>query len=56
MLYRSGYTDDVLGPDELSSPNTSFVGKPFRNAALVRAVPATRTGSSARERIRQPAA
>jgi PAS domain S-box-containing protein len=44
VLYMSGYTDDVLGPDELSSPNTSFVRKPFRNADLVRAVHATLAG------------
>jgi CheY-like chemotaxis protein len=38
VVYMSGYTDDVLGKDELSEPATTFVRKPFSNAELVAAV------------------
>jgi CheY-like chemotaxis protein len=38
VVYMSGYTDDVLGKDELSEPATAFVRKPFSNAELVAAV------------------
>jgi PAS domain S-box-containing protein len=38
VVFMSGYTDDVLGNDQLSQPGTSFVRKPFANAELVAAV------------------
>jgi two-component system cell cycle sensor histidine kinase/response regulator CckA len=38
VVFMSGYTDDVLGNEELSQPGTSFVRKPFANAELVTAV------------------
>jgi CheY-like chemotaxis protein len=38
VLYMSGYTDDVLGADELSQEATAFLRKPFSNADLVGAV------------------
>ena len=38
VVYMSGYTDDVLGNDELSMPATAFVRKPFSNAELVAAI------------------
>jgi CheY-like chemotaxis protein len=37
VLYMSGYTDDVLGADELSQEATAFLRKPFGNAELVTA-------------------
>jgi DNA-binding response OmpR family regulator len=30
----SGYTDDVLGQDELRAPHTGFLRKPFDGAEL----------------------
>jgi PAS domain S-box-containing protein len=41
VVFMSGYTDDVLGSDELSLPATAFVRKPFANAELVGAVRGT---------------
>jgi PAS domain S-box-containing protein len=38
VLYMSGYTDDVLGPDELGLPHTSFLRKPFGTVELTAAV------------------
>lgn len=38
VVFMSGYTDDVLGSDELAQPGTAFVRKPFGNAELVTAV------------------
>jgi len=38
VLYMSGYTDDVLGADELRMPFTSFLRKPFGTAELTSAV------------------
>jgi PAS domain S-box-containing protein len=38
VLYMSGYTDDVLGPDELEAPHTSFLRKPFGTVELTAAV------------------
>jgi two-component system cell cycle sensor histidine kinase/response regulator CckA len=34
VLYVSGYTDDVLDPEELKQPGTSFLRKPFSLAEL----------------------
>ncbi len=38
VLYMSGYTDDVLGAQELMRPHTTFLRKPFGNADLIAAV------------------
>ncbi|HEX7082993.1 MAG TPA: PAS domain S-box protein [Gaiellaceae bacterium] len=38
VLYMSGYTADVLGPDELQAPHTGFLRKPFGTAELTAAV------------------
>ena len=38
VLYMSGYTDDVLGAQEISQTRTAFLRKPFGNAELVTAV------------------
>ena len=38
VVYMSGYTDDVLGDDELAQEATSFLRKPFGSAELIGAV------------------
>ena len=38
VVYMSGYTDDVLGADELARDATSFLRKPFGSAELIGAV------------------
>jgi PAS domain S-box-containing protein len=38
VVYMSGYTDDVLGDDELEQEGTSFLRKPFGSAELIGAV------------------
>ncbi len=44
VLYMSGYTDDVLGSQELMRPHTTFLRKPFGNADLITAVRAALDG------------